>query len=114
MSKSTGTSRTAAPAVRTQTYEAAPRRREFVITVVDENDHRQSGFGLTLDMVLESLLRTFRSITEDGVTKGSPADPREYYDDHVIWEGNRVLAVVRVDREGTGLEVTRFDGPAAD
>lgn len=89
--------RPSAPAVRHgATYRARPRRREFVVTVVDE-PHRESGFDLTLDRVLDDLVRSFhhRLVIDRGA-----ADYLESYDDQVVWQGNRVVAVVRFD--GTG------------
>jgi hypothetical protein len=113
------------PAVRTgPTYRGRPIRREFNVTVVDEFYCRESGFGLTLDKVLDQLVDEFvkyRSIDVrdrevlKGQTGGGASDEvcAEYaleHEDQVVWEGNRVLAVVRVDGQGHYLEVVRFDG----
>jgi hypothetical protein len=95
----------------TLTYRARPRRREFVITSVDDVVHRESDFGLTLDEILADLASSHREMCR---TDPGADDYVETFDDQVIWgEGNRVLAVVRLDASGDGLEVVRFDGPAS-
>ncbi len=99
-----------APAVRlTPPYRARPRRREFLIVVVTEEILRPSGLGLTLSSVIADMVDTFASAREMD-THAGPDEYIEYGDDQVVWEGNRVVAVVRADRDGLGLEVVRFDG----
>lgn len=94
-----------APAARI--YRARPRRREFVIAVVDDV-HRESGPDLTVDAVLDDLARLLRDAAAKDL---GAADYAETFDDQVIWEGNRVVAVVRFDAGTRGLDVVRFDGP---
>ncbi len=99
-----------APAVRREiAYRARPRRREFLIVVVTEEILRPSGLGLTLDTVLADIIDTFANARAND-THAGPDDDIEHGDDQVVWEGNRVVAVVRADRDGLGLEVIRFDG----
>lgn len=99
-----------APAVRPGlTYRARPRRREFLVMVVTEEVRRESGFGLTPDRVLADMADSFANGRAND-THAGPDDYIEHCDDQVVWEGNRVVAVVRADRDGLGLEVIRFDG----
>ncbi len=99
-----------APAVRPgPTYRARPRRREFLCTVAAEETFRLSGLGLTLDAVIADIIDTFGSSRANDTHAGAD-DYIEHGDDQVVWEGNRVVAVVRADRDGLGLEVIRFDG----
>ncbi len=43
-------------------------------------------------------------------SSGDTDDERKDYCDEVVWEGDRVVAVLRVDEAGV-MEVVRFDGP---
>lgn len=103
------------PAVRPgPTYRARPLRREFVTTVVDEV-YVESGFGLTLDQVLDGLIGLNGRGLMEAVESGDPDDPcyddPRSFDDSVIWEGTRVVAVARMAGDGGGMEIVRFDGP---
>src|SRR4051794_40352379 len=76
-----------------------PQRREFVATICTEDLGRYAGVGLTLDRVIDEELRNV------GVT---PHTVAEVSDDLVIWERNKVVAVIRVGRDRRPV-VTRFD-----
>jgi hypothetical protein len=78
-----------------------PPRREFVATIGTEELGRYAGVGLTLDRVIEEELRKV------GCAEAS-AGPVDASDDVVIWEQNKVVAIVRVGPDGRPV-VTRFD-----
>src|SRR5690349_7490530 len=104
--KTAGHSADSAPASRT--YRARPRRTTFTVTVVDAENDRPSGFGLTLDEVINEWAGTLRGCLRSARDEGEPDD---LFDDVCIWgDGNRVLAVLRVDPVGRRVEVVRFDG----
>jgi hypothetical protein len=79
-----------------------PLRREFVTTICTEDLGRYAGVGLTLDEVIEEELRNI------AVT---PVAAVEQCDDLVIWEGNKVVALIRIGHDHRPI-VTRFDPPA--
>ena len=80
-----------------------PPRREFVTTVCTEDLGRHSGSGLTLDQVIAEELRNVGDAT---------GTPIEECDDLVIWERNKVAALIRLGSDHRPV-VTRFDPPAA-
>jgi hypothetical protein len=93
---SNGSATTARPRARS-------RRREFVTTICTEDLGRYAGVGLTLDQVIEQELRKV------GVAPDTAVDES---DDLVIWEGNKVVALIRIGVDHRPV-VTRFDLPAA-
>jgi hypothetical protein len=80
-----------------------PPRREYVATIGTEELGRYAGVGLTLERVIEEELRKI------GYAKVA-AEPVEASDDVVIWQGNKAVALVRINTEGRPV-VTRFDRP---
>jgi hypothetical protein len=80
-----------------------PRRREFVTTIGTEDLGRYAGVGLTLEQVIKEELRNVRGVAPAAV---------EESDDLVIWEGNKIAALIRTGADGRPV-VTRCDGPAA-
>ncbi len=102
-----------APAVRPgPTYRSRPRRREFLIMVATEEIFRMAGLGMTLDDVIADITDTFASSRALHREKEMDAveDTVEHCDDQVVWEANRVLAVLRPAPDGSGMDVVRFDG----
>src|SRR4051794_17053889 len=79
------------------------RRREFVTTICTEDLGRHAGVGLTLDRVIAEELRNVIA---------APVTPVAEWDDLVIWEGNKVAAVIRIGSDHRPV-VQRFDAPAA-
>ena len=76
---STQTDAVEAPIARTdRVYRARPRRREFLVMVADLEDSRPSGFGLTLDEVIDDIVRVLRATDPKG------GDPRGTHDDLVV------------------------------
>jgi hypothetical protein len=90
-----GTSSTARPRPR-------PPRREFMTTTCTEDLGRYAGAGLTLEQVIEEELRNVRA--------AAPARPEES-DDLVIWERNKIAALIRIGADGRPV-VTRYDRAA--
>jgi hypothetical protein len=77
-----------------------------VATIGTEELGRYAGVGLTLDQVIEEELRK-------AGCAGVSAGPVEAREDVVLWEGNQVVALVRIGPEGRPV-ATRFDRPLAD
>jgi hypothetical protein len=82
-----------------------PPRREFVATIGTEELGRYAGVGLTLERVIEEELRKVGCV-------GVSAEPVEQSDDVVIWQSNKVVALVRIGPEGRPV-ATRLDRPPA-
>jgi hypothetical protein len=80
-----------------------PPRREFVTTTGSEDLGRYSGIGLTLDEVIGQELQNV-------ATAIAAAAPVDACDDLVIWERNKVVALIRVDADHRPV-VARFDPP---
>jgi hypothetical protein len=78
-----------------------PPRREFVATIGTEELGRYAGVGLTLEQVIAEELR---KVGCAGVSAG----PVEARDDVVLWEANKVAALVRIGPDGQPV-VTRFN-----
>lgn len=77
----------------------------------NENTRRWQGFGMTVGEVVEDLEKTYRDCWNEHVIKdGEPVDKfcREW-EDLVVWEARRVMAVVRCGPDGV-LDIERFDG----
>jgi hypothetical protein len=81
-----------------------PPRREFVTTICTEDLGRYAGVGLTLEQVIEEELKNVSAVAPGQV---------EESDDLVIWEGNKIAALIRIGPGGRPV-VTRLDRPAAD
>jgi hypothetical protein len=82
-----------------------PPRREFVATIGTEELGRYAAVGLTLERVIEEELQKV------GCARVS-AEPVEQCDDVVIWQSNKVVALIRIGPEGRPV-ATRLDGPQA-
>ncbi len=79
-----------------------PPRREFVTTIGTEDLGRYAGVGLTLDQVIEEELKNVETTAFGSV---------EESDDLVIWERNKIAALIRIGSEGRPV-VTRLDRPS--
>jgi hypothetical protein len=79
-----------------------PLRREFVTTICTEDLGRYAGLGLTRDQVIAEELQNIAA---------TPISSVEECDDLVIWEGNKVVALIRIGLDRRPI-VTRFDPPA--
>ena len=76
--------------------------RAYAVTCIDSITARHEGRGLVLDRVLEYETRG-----------AADRDPGEGFFDEVVWEGDRVVAVLR--RSGDAVETIRLPLiPAAD
>jgi hypothetical protein len=94
-----------------------PRRnwREFVVTTSDGDDDdsesdRHKGFGLGLDDVIARELFYIADALAHTDKDDTPAEFADRNPDRVIWEDDRVLAVIRSLPGEAGPEVVRFDG----
>lgn len=93
--------------------------RTFLTAVADAEIQRRSGLGLTLDAVIEDWREGYRDHRERVAADvregrcGADADPAAGWDDLVIWEGNRVVAVLRPEPGSPELAVDRYDPAGA-
>jgi hypothetical protein len=90
-----------------------PRYREFQTMVRQEIIDTTSGIGVTPAQVVEEQLEEaffqFRSdVLERRKPKPTPLEFAAYCDDRVIWEGDKVIGVVRTLQDGT-VEAARFE-----
>jgi hypothetical protein len=80
-----------------------PRRREFAATIGTEDLGRYAGVGLTVEAVIAEELGKI-----DCATAAAAQEPAAESDDLVIWEGNKVVALVRIGADGRPV-ATRLD-----
>jgi hypothetical protein len=82
-------------------HPGLPRLRSFAVTCLNCITARHEGRGLVLDTVLEFETRG-----------AADRDPGEGFYDEVVWEGDRVVAVLR--RSGDKVETIRLAPAPAD
>jgi hypothetical protein len=77
-------------------HPGLPPLRSYVVTCLDDITARHEGRGLVLDTVLEFETRG-----------AADRPPGEGFFDEAVWEGDRVVAVLR--RSGNAVETIRLD-----
>jgi hypothetical protein len=96
------------------------RYREFLIGIGSADFERLAGVGVTPGRVIEEMQRTYaymhasdmKSRARGDVGPSSAVEWAARSDDYVIWEANRVIAVMVPDPLGRPeMIVTRFDKP---
>jgi hypothetical protein len=82
-------------------HPGLPPLRSYVVTCLDCLTARHEGRGLLLDRVLEY-----------ETAGAADRDPEDGFFDEVVWEGDRVVAVLR--RSGNAVETIRLAPAPAD
>ena len=94
-------------------YAARPIRREFVATVADSVARRHAGLDARAKDVIRAMIADYEMHPDCRAGGRARRHHAGASPDLVVWEGNRVVAVLRPSADGGTLEVVRFDAPPA-
>ena len=99
---------------RTFPSNVRPGTRTFSVVTNEFGLYKLSRVDLTLDDVIREELEDYLNGRDGSAELGIDADTFAWgEDDRAIWEGPRLLAVIR-PRAGGDPQVFRFDGPSLD